>query len=108
MSDNIIIKLGNLKSEFYDAIKEGVDDGNNNKFSIISFPITNDVINAFNNKSYTPETMDGVVELYDYLQIDLKETYKYCEYGIYKDYKEWKAHDCMKTNEFNMVEYAKN
>ena len=91
MTDNITIKLCDLKSDFYDVIKEEFDDddeNNNKECTIIRFSplVTDDVVDSFNNKSYTSETMDGIVELYNYLQIDLKETYSELK-SAYEEYK---------------------
>ena len=111
MYNDITIKLNRLHSDYYDAFVEEYDEiENNGEISIIRFSplITDEVVEAFNTESYTPETMNGIIELYDYLQIDLAKTYKRCEFGIYSDYRNWKAHDCMKTANFNMKEYARN
>ena len=108
------IHLNGLQSEFYNALSEGFDDEEKEKdgiFEIIKFDehITQQVVDTFNNQEYYPQHMEGIVRLYNYLMIDLKHIYKFCNYGIYKDILEWKIPKCMKTNELNidnMNEYA--
>ena len=104
---DFVIKLNGLESEFYNALSEGLVEENKKKdgiFEIIKFDehITQQVVDAFNNQEYYPEHMKGIVRLYNYLIIDLKHIYKFCNYGIYQDVLEWKALDCMKTDELNI------
>ena len=112
------IHLNGLQSEFYNALSEGFNDDDEEKekngiFEIQQFDkqITQQVVDAFNSQEYYSQHMEGIVRLYNYLMINLKHIYKFCNYDIYQDVLEWTVPDCMKIDELNidnMNSYAEN